>query len=107
MGNLGLNKIGTKAAEAICKALNVKNAVRVLNLALNQINDAKGISKELTTAKRLEYLNLGWNKIGDESVDGIREMLRANRSIIKLGLSFCKISEEGRKIITKLNKVEL
>ena len=45
--------------------------------------------------KKLQHLNIGWNKIGDNGVSHITEGLQQNYTLTELMLSNCEISAKG------------
>jgi len=45
--------------------------------------------------KKLQYLNVGWNKIGDDGVRHVTEGLQQNDNLTELELQYCEISVKG------------
>ena len=50
----------------------------------------------LTKNNELQYLNIGYNNIGDDGVRLITEGLQYNNTLIKLDTSYCGISVKGK-----------
>jgi len=45
--------------------------------------------------KKLQYLDIGWNKIGDDGVRHVTEELQQNDTLTELLLWYCEISVKG------------
>ena len=56
------------------------------------------IKKLLLENKRLQHLNIGSNKIGDDGVRHVTEGLHHNDTLTELMLHDCKISVKGNNI---------
>ena len=56
------------------------------------------IKKLLMENKRLQHLNIGSNKIGDDGVRHVTEGLHHNDTLTELMLHDCKISVKGNNI---------
>jgi len=97
---LGSNGITDKGAEHLAEMLKTNRTVTWLALAGNQIGDygVKLLAKTLAHENSsLTVLSLHVNKlISDASVDTIIYMLQHNKSLRKLWMQDCNLSEEGK-----------
>jgi Ran GTPase-activating protein (RanGAP) involved in mRNA processing and transport len=97
---LGSNGITDKGAEHLAEMLKTNHTITWLALAGNQIGD-RGVQLLANTLahenKSLLVLSLHVNKsISDASVDAIIDMLQHNKSLKKLWMQDCNISEDGK-----------
>ena len=58
------------------------------------------VKKLLMENKRLQHLNIGSNKIGDDGVRHVTEGLHHNDTLTELMLHDCKISVKGKYNVT-------
>jgi Ran GTPase-activating protein (RanGAP) involved in mRNA processing and transport len=104
--HLARNGITNKGAQYIAEMLNTNRTLITLNLYGNQIADygIKYLTHVLTYYNTtLEYLYLsGNNFMTDLSIDYFIGMLQQNRSLKKLHLFNCNLSDKGK---TKLREV--
>lgn len=97
---LGSNGITDKGAEHLAEMLKTNRTITWLALAGNQIGD-RGVQLLANTLAHhntsLLVLSLHVNKaISDVSVDAIIDMLQKNKTLKKLWMQDCNITEEGK-----------
>jgi hypothetical protein len=107
---LGSNGITDKGAEHLAEMLKTNRTITWLALAGNQIGD-RGVQLLADTLAHqntsLLVLSLHVNKsISDASVNAITNMLQHNKSLKKLWMQDCNISEEGKAKLREAAKIK-
>lgn len=107
---LGSNGITDRGAEHLAEMLTTNRTITWLALAGNQIGD-RGVQLLANTLANqnstLLVLSLHVNKaISDTSVDAIIDMLQHNRSLKKLWMQDCNISEDGKAKLREVAKLK-
>lgn len=107
---LGSNGITDKGAEHLAEMLKTNRTITWLALAGNQIGD-RGVQLLANTLAcqntSLLVLSLHVNKsISDVSVDAIIDMLQKNRSLKKLWMQDCNITEDGKVKLREAAKLK-
>ena len=107
---LGSNGITDKGAEHLAEMLKTNQTITWLALAGNQIGD-RGVQLLADTLAHqntnLHVLSLHVNKsISDASVDAIIHMLQHNKSLKKLWMQDCNISEDGKDKLREVAKLK-
>ena len=108
---LGSNGITDKGAEHLAEMLKTNRTITWLALAGNQIGD-RGVQLLTETLAHqntsLLVLSLHVNKaISDASVDAITNMLQHNKSLKKLWMQDCNISEDGKAKLREAARLKL
>ena len=108
---LGSNGITDKGAEHLAEMLKTNRTITWLALAGNQIGD-RGVQLLTETLAyqntSLLVLSLHVNKaISDASVDAITNMLQHNKSLKKLWMQDCNISEDGKAKLREAARLKL
>jgi Ran GTPase-activating protein (RanGAP) involved in mRNA processing and transport len=107
---LGSNGITDKGAEHLAEMLKTNQTITWLALAGNQIGD-RGVQLLADTLAHkntsLLVLSLHVNKsISDASIDAITNMLQYNKSLKKLWMQDCNISDEGKRKLREAAKIK-
>ncbi|CAF3869648.1 unnamed protein product [Rotaria magnacalcarata] len=107
---LGSNGITDNGAEHLAEMLKTNQTITWLALAGNQISD-RGVKLLANTLAyqntSLLVLSLHVNKsISDASVDTIIDMLQRNKSLKKLWIQDCNISDDGKRRLREAAKVK-
>jgi Ran GTPase-activating protein (RanGAP) involved in mRNA processing and transport len=107
---LGSNGITDKGAEHLAEMLKTNRTITWLALAGNQIGD-RGVQLLANTLAHqntsLLVLSLHVNKsISDVSVTAITNMLQHNKSLKKLWMQDCNISDEGKTKLREAAKIK-
>ncbi|UJR14293.1 hypothetical protein I4U23_001283 [Adineta vaga] len=103
---IGQNQITDKGIEYLCDLLRTNTTITHLGLSNNEISDQGVISLATVLTKQnntLKELYLWGNKsIGDTCIDALADMLVYNRTLMKLILFDCNLSDSSKE---RLNEV--
>jgi hypothetical protein len=106
--NLEGNDISDEGAKYLAELLETNTNLLQLSLSVNQISShgvimlANALARDNT---RLESLNLSANTdVNDESVNSVVNMIEHNRSLKKLDLRHCDLSEDGKARLRAIAK---
>ena len=105
---IGHNQITDKSIEYLCDLLKINRNIVHLGLSNNEISDrgvivlANMLTNDNITLKEL-YL-WGNKSIGDMSVDALADMLVYNRSLMKLVLFDCNLSDLSKERLREVVK---
>lgn len=97
------NKITGKGAASLADALYANNILTEIHLSNNPIGDigAHALAQVLSIHNwTLTWLEINAASITDDGVQHLAEMLKVNKSVILLGLSFNQISDRGVASLT-------
>jgi len=96
------NRITGKGATILANALYNNMILTELYLSKNQISDigVHSLAQKLSmNNSTLKLLDLHSNNITDEGAEYLAEMLKINKVIIRLGLGFNQISDQGVRLL--------
>uniref|UniRef100_UPI00358F5227 NACHT, LRR and PYD domains-containing protein 12-like n=1 Tax=Myxine glutinosa TaxID=7769 RepID=UPI00358F5227 len=97
------NPIGDEGLEGLMEGLKSQTKLRNLWLMRCDLSTKSGpILRDLKNILNLKDLDLSWNPIGDEGLEGLMEGLKSQTKLRILRLSFCTLSTKSVPILMDL-----
>ena len=99
---VGYNGIGQEGIHVLKKMLQRNQALMVLNLSSNNIDDLGGeyLNEALLFNQTLTTLNLNYNSMGERSARALGDVLRCNQTLVELNLSGNHIGDIGLDLLS-------